>query len=51
MKVLEKWSEDSLSGTEYPILTATELVNQGGKVMVIQSDAAGVDGFGYFHGP
>jgi len=50
MRVLAKWAEDTVANIEYPILTAVELLKTEGNLVVVQSDAAGLDGFGYFYG-
>ena len=48
---LGSWAEGGLSGYESPILNAQVLCADGGaKVMVLQSDASGDDGFGYHVG-
>ena len=37
-------------GVEYPILNAEELASDGDSIWVVQSDASGPDGFGYYYG-
>lgn len=48
-RLLISWSDGKMSGIEYPILTAQELLNNEA-TWVIQSDASGTDGYGYFAG-
>jgi hypothetical protein len=48
--VLNRWASDNLNGLEYPILSASELLDQPDKMYLVQSDASGTDGFGYFEG-
>jgi hypothetical protein len=47
--ILAVWSAGEVSGIEYPILSASELLGKH-MIYVVQSDVSGVDGFGYFHG-
>jgi hypothetical protein len=51
INVLEEWSRGGVSGLEYPIFSASELMEDGDRVYVVQSDASGDDGLGYLHGP
>ena len=48
--VLKSWASDSLHGNEYPILSASRLMEEPHLMYVVQSDASGEDGFGYLHG-
>jgi len=47
---LRAWSAGGLSGREYPILTADELLSAPNMIYVVQSDASGDDGFGFVEG-
>ena len=47
---LATWGADGVDGVEYPILSVSELLANPAKFQVVQSDASGVDGFGFFHG-
>jgi len=49
--LLDKWSEGEGLGIEYPILSSHQLKNDKSLTYIVQSDASGEDGFGYFHGP
>jgi hypothetical protein len=49
-EVVLRWEEDTLAEIEYPILSASELLADPEAIYVVQSDASGDDGFGYFHG-
>ena len=48
--VLNDWSVQGLSGLEYPILSESVLQSNPGSIVVLQSDASGEDGMGYFYG-
>jgi len=50
LELLGKWSEGGVMGVEYPILNAKELASDDNSIWVVQSDASGPDGFGYYHG-
>jgi hypothetical protein len=50
LRLLERWSLGEVGGVEYPILNARELADTVEGIWVIQSDASGPDGFGYFEG-
>jgi len=47
---LEKWADERVSGSEYPIYNSSELLAQPNRLILLQSDASGLDtdGFGYF---
>jgi len=49
--VLEMWEHGVPSMREYPILSASRLLDEEGLIRLIVSDASGPDGLGYFHGP
>jgi hypothetical protein len=49
MTVMSRWSQGDLSGREYPILNGSTLIDEG-MIWVLQSDASGPDGFGYYYG-
>ena len=48
-KQLDTWAAGGLGGNEFPILSASELVERPGAVEIIQSDASGPDGCGYMY--
>jgi hypothetical protein len=48
--VLQSWESGSSSGFEYPIISASEMLQNPKAVYILQSDASGSDGFGYFGG-
>jgi hypothetical protein len=50
LQQLDAWSEGGNSGCEYPILSTSVLQTDLQKVVVVQSDASGPDGFGYIWG-
>ena len=50
INILQSWEVDKLSGSEYPILSASELLTNDWMIHVLQSDASGTDGFGYLEG-
>jgi hypothetical protein len=47
---LHVWSQGGISGCEYPILSSSMLATDPQKVVILQSDASGPDGFGYIWG-
>ena len=47
---LDVWAAGGLGGNEFPILSASELLERPGAVEIIQSDASGPDGCGYMFG-
>ena len=47
---LHAWSQGGHSGCEYPILSSSVLATDPHKVVILQSDASGPDGFGYIWG-
>lgn len=48
--ILRRWEEDKNDFSQYKILSANELMTDKYSIYYLQSDASGVDGFGYFHG-
>jgi hypothetical protein len=48
--MLDQWSREGHAGPEYSIISADELLSTPDKLVVMQSDAAGEDGFGYYYG-
>jgi hypothetical protein len=50
LQQLDAWSEGGHSSCEYPILSSSVLATDPQKVVVLQSDASGPDGFGYIWG-
>lgn len=48
--LLGTWEHERSGHVEYRILSASEIQNNPQAVMVIQSDASGDDGFGYYFG-
>lgn len=48
--VLDKWAEGKSSECEYRIWSASELLENPHELVIMQSDASGVDGIGYFSG-
>ena len=50
INVTRTWEEELLTGIEYPILCADELLATPKAIYIVQSDCSGTDGFGYFHG-
>jgi hypothetical protein len=48
--ILDEWGRGGFTGREYPIFSASELLADPNKVYVVQSDAAGEDSLGYYHG-
>jgi len=50
IQILGEWSINKNSGAEYPILTAESIVEDNHRLVFLQSDASGDDGFGYFYG-
>jgi len=47
---LEAWSNKGVSGIEYPIVSAEELLSNPESICMMASDASGTDGFGYYWG-
>jgi len=45
--ILKDWADDHGSGKDYAILCGSELVRSPGLLELVQSDASGLDGFGY----
>jgi hypothetical protein len=50
ISILDDWSAGSVTGKEYPIFSASELLADQQRIYFVQSDASGDDGFGYYHG-
>jgi len=50
LQQLDAWSEGGHSSCEYPILSSSVLATDPQKVVILQSDASGPDGFGYIWG-
>jgi hypothetical protein len=50
ISLLEAWEQDRSMGIEYSILSADELLKNPESILVVQSDASGTDGFGYYFG-
>lgn len=50
IELLQQWSEDESSNTEYKIWSASELLADPHSMVIVQSDASGTDGYGYFSG-
>jgi hypothetical protein len=48
--LLQSWEDGLSAGVEYPILSADVLLNDNESIMIVQSDASGTDGFGYYFG-
>ena len=48
--VISKWVDNDLSGWEFPIMSASELLDDPNRMQVVGSDAAGDDGIGFYHG-
>ncbi len=48
--LLQAWENGTSSGFEYTILSAEELLTNKESIFVLQSDASGTDGFGYYYG-
>jgi hypothetical protein len=46
--LLQAWEDGVGAGVEYPILSADELLSNSESIVVVQSDASGTDGFGYY---
>lgn len=46
--LLRSWESDTSAGIEYSILSASELLSNPEAVVILQSDASGTDGFGYY---
>jgi len=49
ISLLKSWETNKSSGYEYRILSADRICNEPFTIYVIQSDASGDDGFGYYH--
>ena len=45
--LLEKWSCDTSSSGDIPILSGSEIIAHPERIELVQSDASGTDGFGY----
>jgi hypothetical protein len=50
LEQLDAWSQGAHSGCEFPILSSSVLETDPQKVIVVQSDASGPDGFGHISG-
>jgi hypothetical protein len=50
LRQLDAWSLGDHSSCEYPILSSSVLATDPQKVVILQSDASGPDGFGYIWG-
>ena len=48
--VIGKWATGVEADLEYPILSASVLLNDPRAIYIVQSDISGTDGLGYFHG-
>jgi hypothetical protein len=48
--LLQSWAQAGHHGVEYHILSASELLIDPHSIYIMQSDASGTDGFGYFSG-
>ena len=48
--VISKWANNELSGWEFPIMSASELLDDPNRMQVVGSDAAGDDGIGFYYG-
>ena len=48
--IIGKWASGVESNLEYPILSASVLLNDPRAIYVVQSDISGEDGLGYLHG-
>jgi len=49
ISLLKSWEQDYPLGYEHNILSADELLNEPFHIYIIQSDASGTDGYGYYH--
>ena len=47
---LQCWARGDLVGSEFPILSYSEMLDRPEILQFVQSDASGVDGFGFFYG-
>jgi len=47
--LLSEWEKDTSTPLVYKILSADSLARDPHSMYIVQSDASGVDGFGYFH--
>jgi hypothetical protein len=50
MNLMQKWESNVSGSVEYRILSASEIKENPRSILVIQSDASGTDGFGYYWG-
>ena len=50
IELTSRWGQGDVQGNEYPILSASELRERPELIYIVQSDASGVDGFGYLEG-
>lgn len=50
ISLLQSWENSLSSNVEYSILSADELLRNKRSIMIVQSDASGTDGFGYYYG-
>ena len=48
--MLDTWSHGLQSHLEYPMWSSSEIIANKHSIYVLQSDASGSDGFGYYHG-
>ena len=48
--VLRRWADDKPSDCEYKIWSASELLENPHSLVIMQSDASGTDGIGYYSG-
>ena len=50
IQILTTWSHGEQSQLEYPLWTSSEVLENPKSIYIIQSDASGTDGYGYYHG-
>ncbi len=50
ISLLLRWSEDESGECEYQIWSASELLERPHSLLIMQSDASGTDGYGYYSG-
>jgi hypothetical protein len=50
VNILDEWGRGGVTGQEYPIFSASELLSDSNRIYVVQSDASDDDGLGYYHG-
>lgn len=50
IELLKQWSEGESKDVEYKIWSAAELIDDPHSLLIVQSDASGTDGFGYYSG-